>query len=86
MPVQLEQKKAVESGYWHLWRYNPNLPHPFILDSKEPTLDYEEFLKGENRYKTLLAKDENLAKELFANAKKNAMDTYNYYKSLAENK
>ncbi|MBQ4558061.1 MAG: pyruvate:ferredoxin (flavodoxin) oxidoreductase [Clostridia bacterium] len=81
---QGEMKKAVESGYWHLWRYNPTLDHPFILDSKEPTLDYEEFLKGENRYKSLIAKDENLAKELFAEAKANAKKTYDYYKSLSE--
>ena len=83
---QSEMKKAVDSGYWHLWRYNPNLDHPFILDSKEPTLDYEDFLMGESRYKTLLAKDEKLAKELFAEAKQNAIETYNYYKSLAEKK
>jgi len=85
---QLEMKKAVDTGYWHLYRYNPLLKeqgkNPFILDSKEPTLDYEEFLKGETRYKSLLAKDEELAKELFEQAKKNAQDTYNHYKSLAE--
>jgi len=85
---QLEEKKAVESGYWHLYRYNPLLKeqgkNPFILDSKEPTLDYTDFLKGETRYKSLLAKDEELANELFEAAKNNAKDTYNYYKSLAE--
>ena len=85
---QLEEKKAVESGYWHLYRYNPLLKeqgkNPFILDSKEPTLEYTDFLKGETRYKSLLAKDEELANELFEDAKKNAQDTYNYYKSLAE--
>ena len=86
---QLEMKRAVESGYWHLYRYNPLLKeegkNPFILDSKEPTLDYEEFIKGETRYKSLLAKDPELAQELFEEAKKNAMDTYNYYKMLSEN-
>jgi len=85
---QAEQKKAVESGYWHLYRYNPLLKeqgkNPFILDSKEPTLEYIDFLKGETRYKSLLARDEELANELFEQAKKNAKDTYNYYKSLAE--
>ena len=85
---QLEEKKAVESGYWHLYRYNPMLKeqgkNPFILDSKEPTLDYEDFLKGETRYKSLLAKDEELANELFEEAKQNAIDTYNHYKMLAE--
>jgi len=85
---QLEMKRAVESGYWHLYRYNPLLKeegkNPFILDSKEPTLDYEEFIKGETRYKSLIAKDPDLAQELFEEAKKNAMDTYNYYKMLSE--
>jgi len=85
---QLEMKKAVDTGYWHLYRYNPLLKeqgkNPFILDSKEPTLDYMDFLKGETRYKSLLAKDEELANELFEQSKKNAMDTYNFYKSLAE--
>ena len=85
---QLEQKKAVESGYWHLYRYNPLLKeqgkNPFILDSKEPTLDYTEFLKGETRYKSLLAKNEELALELFEESKQNALDTYNHYKALAE--
>ena len=85
---QLEQKKAVESGYWHLYRYNPLLKeqgkNPFILDSKEPTLDYMDFLKGETRYKSLIAKNEELALELFEEAKKNAADTYNHYKMLAE--
>lgn len=85
---QLEQKKAVESGYWHLYRYNPLLKeegkNPFILDSQEPTLEYTDFLKGETRYKSLLAKNEELALELFEDSKKNAMNTYNYYKSLSE--
>ena len=85
----LEEKKAVDSGYWHLYRYNPLLKeqgkNPFILDSKEPTMDYTEFLKGETRYKALLAKDEELATELFESAKQNAMETYNYYKMLSEN-
>ncbi len=86
---QLEMKKAVDTGYWHLFRYNPTLresgKNPFVLDSKEPTLDYETFLMGENRYKSLIAKDEKLAKELFEQAKIHAQETYNYYKNLAEN-
>ena len=85
---QLEQKKAVESGYWHLYRYNPTLKeqgkNPFILDSQAPTLEYTDFLKGETRYKSLLAKNEELALELFEQSKENAINTYNYYKSLSE--
>lgn len=53
----MEEKKAVESGYWQLYRFNPELrkegKNPFILDSKEPTSDYKEFLKGEIRYSQL---------------------------------
>ncbi|NLB34169.1 MAG: pyruvate:ferredoxin (flavodoxin) oxidoreductase, partial [Tissierellia bacterium] len=53
-----EEKKAVESGYWHLYRYNPMLreegKNPFILDSKEPTKDYKEFITGEIRYSQLV--------------------------------
>lgn len=87
---QAEEKKAVDTGYWHLWRYNPTLKmegkNPFVLDSKEPTLDYESFLLGENRYKSLIAKDKDLADKLFAEAKEHAKETYEYYKSLADNK
>jgi pyruvate-ferredoxin/flavodoxin oxidoreductase len=85
---QLEMKKAVDTGYWHLYRYNPLLKedgkNPFILDSKEPTMDYTDFLKGETRYKSLVAKNEELANELFEDAKRNATNTYNYYKQLSE--
>ena len=85
---QIEMKRAVESGYWHLYRYNPLLQeqgkNPFILDSKEPTLEYEDFLKGETRYKSLISKDPELAQELFECAKENAKATYEHYKSLAE--
>ena len=86
---QLEMKKAVDSGYWHLWRYNPeNLKdgkNPFMLDSKEPTLDYEEFLNGENRYTSLIKKDKNLAEKLYKEAKENALNKYNEYVYLSNN-
>ncbi|MBO7219228.1 MAG: pyruvate:ferredoxin (flavodoxin) oxidoreductase, partial [Clostridia bacterium] len=86
---QAEEKAAVQSGYWHLFRYNPTLldenKNPFILDSKEPTMDYDAFIRGENRYKGLLAKNPELAEELFAEAKENAKKTYELYKKLAEN-
>ncbi|MBQ9791349.1 MAG: pyruvate:ferredoxin (flavodoxin) oxidoreductase [Clostridia bacterium] len=86
---QAEEKAAVQSGYWHLFRYNPTLldenKNPFILDSKEPTMDYEAFIKGENRYKGLLAKNPELAEELFAEAKENAKKTYELYKKLSDN-
>ncbi|HHS12409.1 MAG TPA: pyruvate:ferredoxin (flavodoxin) oxidoreductase [bacterium] len=55
--TQEEEKRAVDSGYWMLYRYNPMLKkegkNPFTLDSKEPSMDLEEFLKGETRYTAL---------------------------------
>ena len=54
---QIEAKKAVDAGYWHLYRYNPTRAeqgeNPFILDSKEPTQDVKDFLLGEVRYASL---------------------------------
>ncbi len=85
---QLEQKKAVESGYWTLWRYNPLLEkenkNPFILDSGEPSIDYLEFLNGENRYYSLLKKDPQKANQLFEQAKQNAKQSYENIKKLSE--
>lgn len=87
---QLEMKRAVECGYWQLWRFNPELlkqgKSGYILDSPEPKLDFNEFLLGENRYKQLFKKDENLAKQLFEETKQKALSTYAELKKLADNK
>ena len=48
-----EEKRAVACGYWQLYRFNPTMLHPFTLDSKPPTLDFQEFLQGENRFASL---------------------------------
>lgn len=86
---QLEMKRAVDCGYWQLWRFNPELlkqgKSGFILDSPEPKLDFNEFLLGENRYKQLFKKDENLAKQLFEETKQKALSTYAELKKLANN-
>ncbi len=86
---QLEMKKAVDTGYWHLFRYNPDLikenKNPFVLDSPEPKLDYLDFLNSESRYTALLRADEEKAKELFNEAKEFARLKYEEYKKLAEN-
>ncbi len=86
---QLEMKKAVESGYWQLFRYNPELKkqgqNPFILDST-PTGDFMEFVKGENRYKSLIKQAPEIANELLEDCKKQAEDTYQTYKTLSEKK
>lgn len=83
---QHEEAKAVQSGYWHLFRYNPALKeegkNPFILDSKEPTLAYEEFLSGENRYDVLRRMHPEKAAELFDKAAGNARERYEYLNRL----
>ncbi len=86
---QQEEAKAVACGYWHLWRYNPALEdegkNPFTLDSKEPTWDeFENFLKGEVRYATVVKQYPEQAAELFAAAKANAQWRYNNYRRLAQ--
>lgn len=81
-----EMKKAVDAGYFHLFRFNPLLreqgKNPFILDSKEPTLDYEEFLKGEVRYDSLLRSRPEEAQRLFQEAARRAKLRYEYLKRL----
>ncbi|WP_435371254.1 pyruvate:ferredoxin (flavodoxin) oxidoreductase [Paramuribaculum intestinale] len=86
---QLEEQKAVECGYWHLWRYNPALEesgqNPFTLDSKTPDWDkFEDFLKGEVRYASLAKQYPAEASELFSAAKANAQWRYNNYRRLAQ--
>lgn len=86
--AQTEEKKAVTSGYWHLFRYNPQLKaegkNPFILDSKAPTTEYGEFLRGEVRYSALERSNPNRAKELFEKAEKAAKDKYDYLNRLGK--
>ena len=81
-----EEKLAVEAGYWHNFRFNPELKaagkNAFILDSKEPTGDYQEFLKGENRYASLAKFNPERAAELFAQSEANAKDRYEHLKKL----
>jgi pyruvate-ferredoxin/flavodoxin oxidoreductase len=84
---QLEAKKAVESGYWQLYRYNPQLKeenkNPFILDSKEPTSCFQDFILGEVRYASLLKTFPEAADKLFARAEKEAKERFETYKRLA---
>ena len=85
---QQEEANAVACGYWHLWRYNPALEaegkNPFTLDSKEPNWDeFENFLKGEVRYASVMKQYPAEAAELFAAAKENAQWRYNNYRRLA---
>jgi pyruvate-ferredoxin/flavodoxin oxidoreductase len=85
--AQAEARRAVEAGYWHLYRYNPlNKERPFTLDSKEPKLDFREFLKGEVRYASLEISFPENARELFAQAERDAREKYLGYVRLQEKK
>lgn len=86
--AQAEAGAALDCGYWHLWRYNPTLEaegkNPFILDSKEPKWEkFQDFLKGEVRYSSLMKQFPEEATELFKAAEENAKWRYNTYKRLA---
>lgn len=86
--AQAEEKKAVQAGYWHLFRFDPRLEeqgkNPFQLDSKEPSADYQEFIKGEVRYNRLLRSNPERAEELFAKAEKDAKAKYEALAKKAE--
>ncbi|MCD8390338.1 MAG: pyruvate:ferredoxin (flavodoxin) oxidoreductase [Firmicutes bacterium] len=86
--AQTEEKKAVESGYWHCFRYDPRKAdegkNPFTLDSKEPKLDYKDFIMGEVRYSSLARANKERAEELFDKAAKDAKAKYEKLKKLAE--
>ena len=85
---QAAQKLAVDSGYWILYRYNPLLArdgkNPLQLDSREPKLEYQDFLKSEIRYRTLTQQFPEIAKELFARATVEAKKRYADYRRMAE--
>ncbi len=81
---QAEEAKAVECGYWHLWRYNPALEaegkNPFSLDSKEPQWDkFQDYLMGEVRFASVAKQYPQEAAELFAAARENAQWRYRSY-------
>ena len=86
--AQAEIKKAVDCGYWTLYRYNPDLAeqgkNPLTLDSKEPQGGYQDFIKGEVRYASLAKMFPDVAQGLFEKNEADAMAKYAKYKSLAE--
>ena len=83
---QLEMKKAVEAGYWQMFRFNPALKaegkDAFALDSKEPTASYIDFIKSETRYARLAQQFPERAEKLFAEAEKKAKEKYEHLKKL----
>ena len=80
--VQDEMKKAVDAGYWFLYRFNPETEPKFHLDSKEPSIDYEEFLNGEVRYASLRRTFPENAKALFEEGAKLAKERYEKYRNM----
>ena len=81
-----EEKRAVDSGYWLLYRFNPALKtqnkNPFILDSKEPTADFKAFLEGENRFVSLRKTDPAAAEALWSQAEEEARERFKLYQRL----
>lgn len=82
-------KEAVDCGYWQLYRYNPSLAeegkNPFTLDSKKPTGDYQEFLRKETRYTSLLKTMPEVAEKLFAKTEEDSKERLAKYENLAKN-
>ncbi|MHB8986875.1 MAG: thiamine pyrophosphate-dependent enzyme, partial [Eubacteriales bacterium] len=85
---QAEMEKAVKSGYWHLYRFNPDLKkegkNPFVLDSKEPTASFQDFLLGEVRYASLKQLFPSEAERLFKKTEEDARERLATYKRLAK--
>ena len=84
--VQGEMKRAVESGYWTLYHYDPRKENPMTLDSKEPTMDYMEFVAGENRYASLTKTFPEEAERLFEQGKEDALHRFDHYRRMAQEK
>lgn len=85
--AQLEEKKAVEAGYWNIFRYDPRLAdegkNPFMLDGKAPSASYRDFIMGEVRYNSLTRLFPERAEKLFEKAEKVAADKYAHLEKLA---
>ncbi len=85
---QLEMKKAVDCGYWQLFRFNPDnvgtAANPLSIDSKEPTDDYQSFLMNENRYASLAKMNPEAAKSLFAKNEEDAANKRAFYRKKAD--
>jgi len=84
----LEEKHAVESGYWHLYRFNPDLAkeqkNPFIYETKDPKMDMMDFLMNEIRYNTLKRQFPDVADKLYKQAVEFKKDKHEYYKKMSE--
>ena len=85
--TQEQQKRAVEAGYWNLYRYDPTKKeeglNPFMLDSGAPRAEFRQFLESEVRFSSLKKKNPELAEELFAQAEEDALVRYNRYRKMS---
>ncbi|MCF7933512.1 MAG: pyruvate:ferredoxin (flavodoxin) oxidoreductase [Spirochaetia bacterium] len=83
---QVEEKRAVDAGYWPLYRFNPALEEGkrFSWDAKEPTADFQEFIKGERRYTALYKTNPDHAEELFQRAEDDAKKRMAFYKNIGK--
>ena len=83
---QKEMKKAVECGYWNMFRFNPELKaegkNPFILESKEPTTSYRDFIMGEARYSALTRSFPERAEKLFTEAEEDSKKRFTHLQKL----
>ena len=88
--TQEQQKRAVEAGYWNLYRYDPRRKqrgkNPFVLDSKAPKAGFRDFLMSEVRFVSLTKQNPELAEELFAQAEEEARERYERYKKWSMEK
>ncbi len=82
--VQGEMKRAVESGYWSLYHFDPRKENPMTLDSKEPTMDYLDFVAGENRFASLTKSFPEEAERLFEQGKEDALRRFDHYRRMAQ--
>jgi len=80
--AQEEEKLAVQSGYWNIFRYNPAAEKKFTLDCKPATVSYQDFINGEVRYTSLALKNPERAKALFAQAEQNSKDKFAHLEKL----
>ena len=86
MKSQVEEKRAVESGYWPLYRYNPAAEEgkKFTWETKDPTSSYQDFIRSERRYTALQTTNPEHAEELFALAEEDAKKRMAFYKKLGD--
>ena len=82
--VNKVHRRAVEAGYFPLYRYNPDNEVPFTWDAKDPKGSYQDFIRSEGRYKSLLKTNPEAAEDLYQQAEKDAAQRMSVYKAVGE--